>query len=86
MDLEDIPHVLNLISALILIIILNNARSNITWGLSVLQALQHCTHAVSNVYYTITFHIQSIMHSVYAMHAGTGVMCIVYCLHCTNML
>ena len=84
MELEDNPHVLNtMIFALILIIIILN-DAGIKMGLNVYQCLivtsptapQHCTHAVSNVYYT-TFHILSIMHSVssiYAMHAGTGVM------------
>ena len=84
MDLEDNPHVLNLISALILIIIiLNTARSNMGFNsITSPTALQYLMY----IYYTITFHILSIMHSVYAMHAGTGVMCIVYCLHCTHML
>ena len=75
MDLEDIPYVLNLISALILIIIILNTAGQH----GVYQYYKpHCT-AVSNVYYTITFHIQSIMHSVYLCYA-CWYRCDVYCV------
>ena len=56
MELEDNPHLLFMIFALIFIIIILN-DAGIKMGLNVYQcqivtsptALQHCTHAVSNV-------------------------------------